>query len=763
MTLTENRVPVPEAAPGQDSGGKSTGERRRGLLTGLGVAVLVAVLAQVPLIRNRIFYYWDDSAAAFLPDWHYIGEQLRAGIWPVMSPEMWMGGNIAGESMMSLFNPVMLANYLAVSAIPSLALSATLVKTEFLVLLALGVYLLARDFGANRAAAAAVAVALPFSGYTLYFDASAWAGGLICFAWLPIVWWSLRRFAYGRMNPIVPIVLGFLAMTVGNPYGALGVMVILAAVAVELALQKHWKRFGWLVVVGGIIGLSTLVVFLPLAGSSAVTWRTDQGVLNTGFLVPNLGDLFAMSAPTFQPQYRVFGSEILSFPMAYLAWFIVPLAPWLRWSALRERVRERSSLIVFAGVYLLFLFGPSTLWLFRWPARLTEYAYLPIAIAMAIVLTKGLDTSRAKAKAIASAIIVLVGAYLSWASTPQHVRWHALATVVVLLLVAAAVKYRERFFGTVLVLGTAVLLVLQTQLYTGNYNITPWRFPHDVAAMRDNFDDRYQGNTLQVVDLGEINEHAELVPDGAWRDVMLTNAIHTAGVDALNSYTGIGNVKFAAALCMNYYGATCPAAFDALWRPVDSERVLLADALRLRTVVVENGIIEDREAAQAQARAGGPKPNQAEVAPGWSVAERTKLVTVYKRDTPLPFGDGRLSFAGNGIRVTSDVKVGENGMDTRYEGKGGKLIFAALAWPGYKATVDGKEVEVKQGPAGLIELDVPAPANGGSKVELRFTPPGYGFGIPLMAGTLVLGVLFSIGWAVMGVRRRRREAATPAE
>lgn len=77
-------------------------DRKRGLLTALAVAVVVAVLAQFPLLHNRIFYFWDDSAAAFLPDWHYIGNQLLNGTWPTMSPEMWMGGNIAGETMMGL-------------------------------------------------------------------------------------------------------------------------------------------------------------------------------------------------------------------------------------------------------------------------------------------------------------------------------------------------------------------------------------------------------------------------------------------------------------------------------------------------------------------------------------------------------------------------------------------------------------------------------------------------------------------------------------
>jgi hypothetical protein len=531
------------------------------------------------------------------------------------------------------------------------------------------------------------------------------------------------------------VVIGYLTMTAGNPYGALGVAVVVLAVAVEQVAQRHWRTFGKVVLVGAIIGIGTLVVYLPLVGSSAVTWRTDSGVHNNGFMVPGVGDLLAMSAPLYQPQFHLFGDKtVAAMPLVYLAWFVVPLAPWLRWSVLRENVRARSSLAVFAVVYLVCLFGPSNLWLFRWPARLTGYAYLPLAVAVAIVLTKGLQTDRVRARAGASLLIVLVGTYLSWAASPQNVRWQVFTAVLVLGLLAGAIhtyRKRQELFGGVLVLGTALVLFCQVTLFPGNNSVAPWNFPHNVAELKARFDQRYQGNTLFVTDYNPLERRELLSPEGAWQDLLLTNVAHTAGVDALNSYSGIGDVRFANALCMTYYGGVCYDVFPRLFERAPGTTADLADVLRLRTVVV------DREWRTI------PTP------PGWVITDRTDLVTVYERTDPLPHPGGRLSWTSPSVTVTADEKVGENGERFTYTGQG-RVVLAMLAWPGYVATVDGREVEVEQGPAGLVQLELPP--SEGSTVELSFTPPGYGFGIPLMIGCLLLGAGYGVWWEI--TRRR---------
>jgi hypothetical protein len=741
----------------------------------LGVAVMTSVLAQFPLIRNHIFYYWDDSAAAFLPSWYQMGTELRGGHWPVLDPSMWMGGNFAAESMLGVYNPISLGNFVLVSLLPDLAAAAAVVKTEFLVLFSVGVYLLAREYRANRPFAAVIATALPFAGYTLYFDAADWVGGLMAFAWLPLVWCTLRRYARGALNPIVPIVLGYLAISTGSPYGALGVVGILLAVGAEQLVRRRWRRFGGLVLIGTLIGVSTLVVFLPLLGSSAVGWRNSATIANDGLNAPHIGDLLGMSAPTYLPQFTTFGGPP-RFPISYIAWFIVPLLPWLSWPTLRERFRELVGPLVFGVLFLALLFGPSMLWMYRDPMKWTGYVALPLGITFGVLLTVGLRTSRPLRRILASVALVLAGAYLSWSSTVHVSRAHLLstlldlshghlvATFLVLALLAATLFLlfrRPRLVPVVLAGGTALTLLTQVLVYPSNANTNGWWLPHNVAQMKADYGQRYQGNTLQVTDLGGMGSAGDdISKPGAWADLALGNTMHVGGVADLNSYTGVGDVAFSEALCMNYYGGTCADAYQRIWQPAgDGIGTQLANALRLQTVVMLTGYEDTKPLAggSVDGHAGSivnPKAPPLRIPAGWSVRQRTTFTTIVHRDAPLAWPGGRLSWSGTGVTVRSDEANGNRGERTTYTGQG-PVLFAALAWPGWQATVDGRTVPVEQGPAGLMKVDLPSAAAGGSTLQLSFTPPGTNLTTPLIGFGLLGGVAFGALWEI---RRRRRAA-----
>ena len=91
------------------------------------------------------------------------------------------------------------------SLVPNLLLGIIVVKGVALMALALGTWLVCRDHGAERWAAAVVSVALPVSGYTLYWDAGSWAAGLLAFAYAPWVWWSFRRVLRGAAEPVLGV------------------------------------------------------------------------------------------------------------------------------------------------------------------------------------------------------------------------------------------------------------------------------------------------------------------------------------------------------------------------------------------------------------------------------------------------------------------------------------------------------------------------------------------------------------------------------
>ncbi|MCP3799682.1 hypothetical protein NLX83_10475 [Allokutzneria sp. A3M-2-11 16] len=714
----------------------------------VGVAVLVAVLAQIPVLVNRVFYYWDDSAAQFLPMWYRLGQRLMSGDFPLLlDTEAWIGGNLTAEAMFGVWNPVNLLNYLLVASFDDLASAGAVVKAEFLVILALGVYFLAREYGASRWAASAVAVALPFSGFTLYFEASIWIAGLMAFAWVPHFWWAARKLARGRVGTIWPFLFGALCVTVGNPYGLLGVGLVLLVLMIEFRARKVIVR---LFALGATVGGAALLVFLPLLGNSKVSWRNSKELFNNTQLVPSLQDYLGSSLPSYVPDIHSFStiSVRMTFPAMYLAWFVVPLLAWLDWSVLRQRWRQLLGVLVIGGVYLVATLGPSNFWMFRWPLRLVEYFYLAVMVLFAVLLSAGLRRDHVRRRAWITAGALAFTAYLSFSSWPKIAAWHVVSVLLLGVLIALSViafrRGGSRPLVAVLHVGTAAALLLQMVWFPINRDVAPYGFPSSVAELKT-FASRYPGTMVQVADRDPVIYRGKgqfLEPDTAvWRDLLFGNVYRVAGVDTTTSYSGMGFKPFHKALCLNDYGGAkvreCPGdTFANLWAQTPAG-VPLADLIKARTIVVQRALIDSPH-----------------VPPGWTVAERTNFVTVLRRERDMPdWGAARLSRTTPGMKVLEDTMPAQHKESVTFERGTAQgplsLTFARLNWPGYKATVDGKPVEVRNGPGGLVTVDLPADVSAG-RLSLTWTPPGLWIGV----GGAAVGLLAALALTI--VQRRRR-------
>ncbi|WNV91581.1 hypothetical protein [Umezawaea sp. Da 62-37] len=672
------------------------------------VVLVVALLAQLPFLRNRFFYVWDDSAAQFLPSWHFLGDRLAAGRWPVfLSVDNWMGGNFSAEALFGLWNPVNLANYLLVSRFDDLALAGLVVKTEFLALLALGAYLLCREYGAKPAAAAVLAIALPFGGFTLYYDTASWVAGLMAFTWIPYTWWSARRVARGAGSPLWPFLFGALAVTTGNPYGLLGVCAVLFALLIESWLARDRAALLRLLLVGVLVALVVPLVYLPLLGNSAVTERAGQGFASNGMLMPRLSDFLNPSMPSHRPMITTFADPTrLSVPGMYFAWFIVPLLPWLDWGIVRERWRELTAVFVVFGGYLLFAIGPSNMWMFRFPLRHVEVVYLAFGVVFAVLLSAGLRTDRTRARVLVTAGALLFTAYLTFAAGPWEFRRHLVSLVLLVVGTALAVRLANtRALHVVLVAGVALALLLQTAWFPKNADVAEYGFPRTVSELRA---DDYQGTTYQVGSVVVGNNG------------LLLNAA------AVASYTGMGYRKFKQATCMNYIGTTCAQGLAKLLEPTDVGPPLI-DLMRVETVVVQKAV----------------DPNPV-APPGWRVERDNDLVTVLRRDGPIQWPGGRVSWTDAGISADTSTDTRE----TLRIDRPGKVVLARLNWPGYRAELDGKPVDVREGPAGLVVLDVPK----AGALTLTWRPPGL---VPGLVAA-VLAVLGALAFSAVTVVRRRR-------
>lgn len=690
----------------------------------IALVATVVVLGTFPLMRTPNFYFWDDSAAVFLPTWRTAGMQLWSGGWPGLRPDFWMGGAWAVEAQFGLWSPVNLVLMMISALLPDLIAVSVLVKLAFQLLLATGVYALAREYGARPWFAWAVASAIPFAGFTLYFDTATWIAGLMAFAWTPWFWWATRRCARGALNPLLMFAVGYLLITNGNPYGALAAVIVLLGVGVETLLARDGRGLARIVLTGALVGATAGVAYLPLVLSSSVGWRESTGVFNTGDLVPDLSMLAGTSAASQLPFIRLWSRSGTTIPMAYSAWFLTLILPWLPWSYARAQARRLAALWVVFGLYLALALGPSNLWLFRWPVRLMQYTWLPLFVLVAVLLSHGVVRGAWRVRAAVTLLIAAGGSWLAYSSSPwlaqRHGRAFLLSLALAVVLIVVVVWFRAAL-APVLVAGTALVLAVQLYWSPSNQDVAVWDFPSD-AASRAAYADRYRGPVIQVADPARIPEESRREV-GAW--LLFGSMPGASGVESTTSYTGIGFNAFSRALCMNHAGATCGQAMDMAFAPAGDLVTVrhLVDAVKANTVVVQRVLV--------------PQAERFNLPAGWSIIESNEWVVVFGRDGDPPYPGSRLAAVSDGVAVASASGSKTTERITVSTGaNGGALQFARLAWPGYSATVNGEPVDARMNTQGLIEVPLPG-GLADARVELTYRVPGYGIAVPLLIGAVV--------------------------
>jgi len=659
------------------------------------LALSIGLIAGLVKVAWPRFTWFGDNAESFFPLWHMVGTALRDGHWLGFDPDGFAGGNIAGEANYGIFNPVVLVNAVIISGFDELARASFLVVTEFLVLLGLGVRLLALSYGARRPAAFTAGLIVPFGGFTLYWDAGNWICGLMSITWVAWTWWAARRYASGAGGPFPAVVCGGLAVTVGYPYALLGVVVVLAGLALELRRAREHRRLGGLVVAGLCIGGITLLTYLPLLAALPVGFRsTGASVSNANYLSPSIADLLGLGSPTLLPEIDAWEGRADVVPSVYLSWLVLPLLCWVRRPPAVEW-RGRLGLLVPTALFGLMSLGPDQVWMFRWPLRLVEYAWVGLAVCFAVLLSSGFARDHLRRRIGATAGVLGASFFFSWSSTPKVSGTRLLWTAVVGVLVAVSLltirRYGLRALPVMAVAGTLVVTPAQAAVHGWDHHPVVHDLDlgrvSDLAAVRE-ATEKYEGTVLQLSTVATVGDQ------GATLGGRLTygHTLAAAGHVTPNRYTGIGYGEFMSELFLDYRGSvTTNEPARRVFRHVPHYRGTLVDVLGIDTVVLTQGQFMDRDY----------KPRE-----GWRTVLRDEArVVLQRREVPPP---GPRLTPGTGV----DIRAAEgDGTDVRISlrsPEGGTLLVNRLNWPGYRAsTGDGRAVGVGEGPYGLLELTVP--------------------------------------------------------
>lgn len=719
---------------------------RRDLLGVLAALAITLALTALPLVFNPSYYFIDDTAGGAYGQWYELGQQLRAGHWPMLSVESWMAGNHIAEGQWGLYNPVIWAIALITTVAPQAAVVAAGVKLFFLALAAAGIYLLTRSYGARPVLAVLAAISAPVAGWTFYLDATAWVTNLEVWAYFPWTMWAVRRYMHNRRGIAIALVSGLLLVTVGYVQGTVMLVLMFLALAIEAIVLRRWAALGRMLLAGIPIGLMAVTVYLPGVLSSAVTVRADE-VKNTGFMTLTLNGLAVSVNPSGRADLSGWWGRYPDLPYTYIAWFL-PLALLVSARRVRALLPRLAGLIALFLLVLVLAIGPSDLGPLRFPIRSMPWVALTLIVLASVLLSRAVDPTRLRAKLpLAIGAVVLAG-WLSYSAVIDTWRIQIIfpALCIALMLGYAALaasgrRWLRRAAPVGLVLASILLSGMQTRAYVQDASaFGNTGFPTELAEYKD----AVTGTRGELIAVGD---PSELQDRGLWVDSLWGSTWYLSDVPAVNAYSPTGYLAFNVDLCMNpYYGGTCTELVHTLFERDPDTGSTLADLMSIDTVqLLASGdtTISDLEAL--------PVPE------GWEVIDQDALSVTWARTGPIePVGGPTWSTEGMDVHVEHQDA---NGVRMRVHGvpaEGGRIVLSRLDWPGYRVE-GGTHADPLRGY--LLTVDVP-PGSEGQIVEVTFRPPGWELEVAALVASLTLSVVLivvsGVGWG-----RARRSSRRP--
>ncbi|MCU0300654.1 MAG: hypothetical protein MUF35_03505 [Candidatus Nanopelagicales bacterium] len=711
----------------------------------LVVAAAVVALSLVPLLVNPSFYFWDDTAAAYVPAWSRITEALRAGGLPGLQVDMWRGGNLPGDAQYGVYNPVVWVLAWVSGLFDDLNLAAWAFKVPFLVALGLGVAALAVELGATRRPAVLAGVAAPIMGFAFWFDATSWPMSLIITATLPWLNVLVLRLRHG--TGLLPLaLLTWLLLILGTPYGAVAAGLVYACWLVWLVAVRELAAAARIALVGVGCALAAAAPYLAFAGTVGVGVRT-QAVGNDEFLRPGIGDLLNLSSPGYFPAVAIFaGDGRFDLPAAYLAWFVVPLGLWFGWRRWSTSLRRVAPLLLQAGVLTALVLAPSHLWFFRWPWRNLPWLFVLVLALWAVVATAWDRSGRpiGARQPLLMGGVVVASAWLAFGEAPEQ-RWAivaltgvwALACLVAWWVAGSSAPTSSRLW-VVVGAGSAVVFAVQLVHVPANPEVAAYDVPTSRRALAEQF--AWPGTVVQVVSQSADAPPGAYRADGGHQYFLPGSLPSLAGRSGPNAYGATGFRALDDQLCMGYNGYTCPEALDALFRAVDDRGTTLADAMRVDRVVVATWDLDGRRLPE-----------------GWTETMRNAYVVQFDRVEPRHPVPGTLSVVPDGWRAeTTAWDQRSERVEVTATGQPGSLVFARLAWPGYRAVWEDAEgsraAPVDATAEGLLRVTLPQGAGRGA-VVVAWDPPGWDLA-PVLLGAGLLLLLAARPWRPIGSASR---------
>ena len=756
---------------------------------------LVVGFCLLLLQRDPRSFWVDDYQVQHLGAYYDMFRAWGEGELPLLSPYTWYGGALGGEYLFgtfSIFHNLALLVWKLNFSLPATGAAFSLIH---MAVLAAGAFFLARQKGLADDLAIMVSLVVSLNGWHIAWSATAWIPSLTAFAWVPWAWWGLERALEKERGAVRFLPAGFfiyLNITGSWPFPVVMTGVVTAFLGLRTLSETRRIWDVWPLVAAWIFGAALAApAILMLAEYYLNSARSGDSGLQWQWIMPPSA-ILGLVFPYYSTDWWGWGDKAYPRPAIELACgFLPPILLGAGMLRLRRKFVHafRWDLGFLVVIYVLSII-PSVS-----PLRYS-YRWIPLLhVVLALLAAHALASLRADDAARAADPDAKPHRFDSFTIVSGALGFVFLETIVILSLYSLFVHFDLGYQGILILLALPVLyfawvgfhkiaasmedlkrwlpcLVVLLSLWA-TYSHVQWRwvnrwdFPEEMRQAEPldqdvlyfafySREEAYkadpdlallvrQGNMPMLAGVRMVNGYSPVHPAGFARVLGIDSQVgfysrdtsalrlleREAGPDGLLELMGVDGLVLAES-----YREHSDALLEQGW-----EEVFSSDA----------GVVLHRIARREQfARSipfveivASPEEIPRRIRERKTSAAPRLLV---RPDAPA----GVVDYSPVRLEAT---EVSRHRLEARVEALSAEspalILFERPWYPGYRATLDGRKLEVEA--FNLIQLAVELPAGAEGLLVLEYSPATLRFGL-----TISLLALLTGGIVVASTWRQRR-------
>jgi len=721
-----------------------------------GAAAFSAAAVLVVRAVRPDYFHTDDAINEFLPNSLGIWHMISSGQLPVLNSDVISGGNLLVDFGRGPFHPITL---LASTGWAFGGASTVALLTAFLILFATasGTYLLARGgLALSRTYSCLAAVTVSCAPTMVGIFLTSWWNngvGVAGYIWATAaLFWVVRDPRAGRLALLAATSWALFATGWPPSYIAFALTAVLVALhALREASGSVLSRLRTPLLAAAAVVAGTLAAVPLVSEYAALGALLERGSdLHNGdnFLTPAVSQLLSFANPVSGDFISVFGGyRWVAVPIGF-ATLLALVAVFFSTSSSSRRLLRTDHLfqLLLASTALFYLMTqlPTQVGPTRWSFRYLPYAAALLVLACLYFLAHTERVWHKERFAWASGAVAIGALYSSWRVVEQASDLYYTAVLPFTYLVITLSLlwlYRRpewrRAIEVCLVAAGLILVGLQIPAQ-GGFFTTSQRLP-ELADARE---------LAGLAKGGFLVNATSGVRQNGWAPGFSSSTYLLADIRLVNGYDPVGQAAYSELVRSDSHGMLPAGTLDTLTGPAPAplNQSCWLNAMRVSAVLTSADPKSGRHQRLADC--------------GFTANATRGQTTLFLQSRA---GDGTFSVASDGAQVSSDVQR-NNRLETAQVSNPGPstatLAFARMWWPGYRAELDGHQLEVGSLGGVLVTVSVPAGASG--ELRLSYEPTTWSKA-PIAIGLGMALLLIAVAWSASPIWLRRKRPAPSTE